>query len=294
MKKEVHYINIAILIYMTQSAVTLFSLARITAEYFGTNGWLSLFPVYFLALSNIYLIILVFRKGEGQSIFAILSSSIPKYILYPAYFLIALVWSHTSIFIGKEYMMMVQMTAFTTVSSNLLLMITGTLAFLLLKKGIHSIIHASSMFFILTVWTIFLLGFHLVEFKFSRFTPFILQGDTEMVKGSMEIFSGFLGYQFTLLLFPYITRTTKLFKGIFLGHSFTLFIYLGICIVSYGFFSFDQLKAIIYPLISIMKFIETPIIERLENIIFSVFVLKMLVTKVMYYWGAFEMLKEIF
>lgn len=294
MQEKLHHIHIAILIYMIQSAAILFQLPRLTAQHFGTNGWLILIVISLTAMLNIWLISIVYRLGHGQSIFQILQQTIPKFMLYPCYVILALFWSHLAALVGKDYMFLIQLSGFPTVSTNMLLFLTLTLAFLLLIKGIYNIVKATVIFFYMTIWTVALLGFHLEEFRFRRMTSFLFQGDTNMVEGFFEVYTAFLGYELVILLFPYVHRTTRLFKGVYIGNLITTTTYLGVSIVSFGFFSFGQLNELVFPTLTLMKFIETPVIERLENLVFSLFLLKTLVTVVLFYWGAQELMRQVF
>ncbi|MCD8509527.1 MAG: hypothetical protein LRY73_06340 [Bacillus sp. (in: Bacteria)] len=95
MEEKIHYSNLMIMVYMIQSAILLFSLPRILAEGFGTNGWLAVFLLSFIGLVNILLINLVYTKGKGRAVTSILEEALPKWIYYPMYLLmIGFFWSY--------------------------------------------------------------------------------------------------------------------------------------------------------------------------------------------------------
>ncbi|RRJ64192.1 hypothetical protein EHV15_15635 [Paenibacillus oralis] len=87
-QEKLHRFHIMLMMLNTQSGIALFTLPRITAHHFGTNGWLSLIIVFLFASLNTMLISAVYRLGRGTSVFEILRDSLPRVILYPLYLLI--------------------------------------------------------------------------------------------------------------------------------------------------------------------------------------------------------------
>ncbi|CAM4258136.1 GerAB/ArcD/ProY family transporter [Paenibacillus alkaliterrae] len=77
------------------------------------------------------------------------------------------------------------------------------------------------------------------------------------------------------------------------GNLYTTFTYIALCFVCFGFYSFDQLKNMLYPLLDLLSYIRLPFIERIENLLFGFFMFTTLVTVVMYIWSAQEALRRI-
>lgn len=294
MNEKIHYTQIAIIVYMIQSGMVLFSLPRLTAEAFGSNGWIALIGISAIVSFNIYLISLVYKKGNGDSIFSILESTFPKIIMAPLYLFMAVLFSLVAILMSKDYILIINMTMFPDTDSNLLLGFYLLVVLFLINKGIYNIAKAAVVFFFLTIWTIFLLTFIIPEFSFMRMTPFLFKGQLDIWGSGVELYAAFLGFQLILFLIPYLQKGTPLGKAMIIGHLFTTMIYVAVCFMSYGFYSFNQLLHVLYPTLNMMKIMTTPLMERVENLTFSVFVMKMTVTTVFYYWVAIELLKQLF
>ncbi len=293
MNEKLHYTQIAVIVYMIQSGVILFALPRLVAEAFGTNGWLGLVLTSGIVLVNIFLIVLVYNKGNGQSIFSILEASLPKWIYLPFYFLMVVNFSFIAVLIGKNYVLLIQTTIFPTVGANPFLIYFLITALFFVSKGIYNMGKITLVFFFLTIWTTFLLLLLLPEFSFQRMTPFIFQGASLSFEKSFEVYTAFVGFEIVLFLFPYVQNDRKFSKAVIFGHLFTTFIYLAVCFVAMGFYSFGQIKNILYPTQNLLKFMETPLIERIENIVFIVFFLKIIVTVAFYYWASVETAKRV-
>ena len=293
MHEKIHFSQLAIIVYMIQSGITLFSLPRIVAEGFGRNGWLIVFVISCIVLINIYLIVLVYQKGNGKSVFQLLENGLPKIILYPLYLFIIGLFSILAVLVGKSYVILVQTTMFPDVSLNILLILYLLVAWFIIIKGIYNISKITIVFFFLTVWTLFLVWIVTPEFELIRLTPFFLKGDLDIFHKGIEIYAAFLGYEIVLFLIPYVGKEIKFSKAIIAGHLFTTMIYVIVCFISFGFYSFEQLLNTLYPTITATKYIQTPLIERIEHLTFSFFLMKIVITSVFYYWVAIEVIDNI-
>ncbi|GAF07812.1 GerAB/ArcD/ProY family transporter [Paenibacillus pini] len=237
MKERLYPRHIAIMLHMAQTGVIAFSLARLAANYYGTNGWISILILGAVATFNIFLISIVNRMGEGQSIFTILERSIPRWILMPMYVLMMAFLAMLGSVIGKFYIFLFQLIAFPTASSLILNIAFDVLIFLLLIKGIYNIGKAATIFFCLLIWMIWLLFVFSGDFEFVRLTPFLFKGGEHMLVGSVHMYSAFVGYELSLFLIPYVDRRKKWMKSVYIANAMTVTIYVTYVLLSFGFFS---------------------------------------------------------
>ena len=286
MQEKISPFHIAVLVYMSQAGIVVFTLPRSLADYFGTNGWLLLLPCLLLSTFNIYLITLVFRLGKGRSVFEIMEQSVPKLVLYPFYVGLASVWLVFGCMIGKKYVLLFQMLSFPTTNPMLFKLAIDVLAFLMLAKGIYVISKAATLFFWMAVWMLGLLVWFIPSFRWERFTPFILQGGHDQVKGAIEVYAAFLGYELSILLFPHVKKNKRSMAAIYAGNTFLWLSYIFLTLICFGFFSLGQLKKLLFPLLDLLAYIQFPFIERLENLLYGFFLFLVLLTVVMYWWGA--------
>ncbi len=293
-KESLDSFHIILLTYQIQSGVVLFSLPGLLAEHFGTNGWIITLFLSSIVMVNIFVISLAYKYSKGTSIWVVLEDTFSKIILYPFYLGLAVVWSILGCMVGKKYILLFQMLSFPTTNPMMFKVAMDVLAFLLLIKGLYNISKSATIIFILTVWIVFLEVFHIPEIELSRYTTFFLQGGTDWVKGLLDGYSAFLGYELAILFFPYVTKESKLIRSVYIGNLVTTFVYLTVMIVCFGFYSYQQLAHMLYPVLDLLAFIQLPFMARIENILFTTFFLKTLVTTVLYFWAAQQALKRIF
>lgn len=293
MREKLHPFHIAILIYMTQSGVVIFSLPRVLAQHMGYNGWIALTVFYVIVALNISLISLAYRLADGKSIFQIIEHVFPKIAVIPLYIFLLTLWMMIGCISAKRYIIIYQIFVFPTTHPMLIKILVDTLAFLLIIKGIYNISKAATVFFWLVIWTILLLLFFLHDFQWINLTSFYFHESSDIVTGSFRIFTAFLGYELILLLFPYAEKRKGVMKAVHIGNLLTFLTYILVCLVCYGFYSFDQLKRMKFPMLDLLAYIEFPFVERIENLIFSLYLFTSLIGIVMYCWSALEAAQRI-
>ncbi|NOU69036.1 GerAB/ArcD/ProY family transporter [Paenibacillus sp. LMG 31461] len=294
MNEKLSGFHIFILIHMTQVGVGFFALPRIAAEYFGYNGWLMLVVIAAIVAFNIYLIWVVWKMGNGTDIFTILESFLPKWIVYPLYVMVGLTWSLTASLVAKEYVLIFQVTAFPTANPMSFMFVVSLLAYLLLVKGVYSIVKASTVFLFLVLWMMPLEIPFFNDLQLSRYTHYIFQEGKDHWKGAFNLYGSFLGYELSMLLFPYVQQKARFFTGVQIANFVSFMLYVSVCLVCFGFYSLQQLKLIMFPCIDLLAYIKFPFIERAENILFSFLVFRVLITIVMYHWAASLCLQRVF
>ncbi|MDX8360432.1 GerAB/ArcD/ProY family transporter [Cytobacillus sp. IB215316] len=292
MQEKLQPFPTAILIHMVQSGIILFSLPRVAADAFGTNGWIGVLLISLIVMLNIVLISLVFHFGKGRSIFNIFEDALPISLLRPFYLLLALQWGTLAVVIAKDFEMLLRMLYYPTMPFTGYVFLSILLTYWLVTSGIYHISKATVIFFYLSIWTVPLLLFHLSEFKFFRFTPFVFEGSKKIIEGGSGVFTAFLGYEIILLLFPYLAVKKSTVKAFFYANVITTMVYFFVCIVSFGYFSFDYLRNESFPSLTLLDYIRFPFVERIEGFLYNLASLSVLVTVVMYYWSANEAIKH--
>ncbi|MGG6314022.1 GerAB/ArcD/ProY family transporter [Paenibacillus macerans] len=293
-QEKLHRFHIALMVFNTQSGVIVFTLPRLTAHYFGTNGWLALFPVFLFVTLNIMLISAVHRLGGGRSVFDILQSSLPRLILYPLYLLLWGIFSMIGCLVVKQYVLIYQLLIFPSTSDMLLKFFVDLLVFLYVAKGIYTMSKANVLFSFFLLSLLPLAIYFTQEFDLVRLTSFMFEGGTDMKEGFLRVYGAYMGYELTLFLFPYAEPGKKWLKYIHLGNGITMAIYLLATILGFGFFNVQELSHLAFPLLDMFSYIRFPFVERLQNFLYSVFLFSILHTAAMYYWASQSVLSRIF
>lgn len=286
MREKLAHLHVVVLIYMVQAGLVLFRFPQLEADYFGTNGWVSLLICFVAAAFNILLLLPVLKMARGRSIFDIMERSVPRMVLLPFYLAIAAIWGMNASTAAKEYVHILKMVIFPTVSPWVFALTIGLLAYYLYGKGIYNIAKAAIIFFVLSVWMTFLLFYFFEEFRWSRMTPFLFQDSKQLLAGFMNVYPSYLGYELVLLMIPYADAKTKLARAAFKATFFASMLYLFVGVVCFGIFSLQQLRMSTFPVLDLLAIIRFPFMERIENLFYGFFLFSNIVTSTVYYWAA--------
>ncbi len=294
MHEKLSQFHLAILVFMTQAGMVIFSLPRLLAQYFGTNGWLVVVLFAVVVSMNIALISAVYHLGKGRSVFDIMEQSIPRWMLFPFYFLILVSWAVIGCLVAKQYILLFQMIAFPTASPMLFKFLFDALLFLFITMGIYNISKAATVFLWLMGWITLLLFYFYEDSQWERLTPFIFQDSHFSMEGFIGVYSAFLGYELFILVFPYVDKKTKVSRAILYGHLIVTLHYLYLGLIAFGTYGHTYLSTLQFPLLSIFAYIQFPFIQGAEILFYTFFMFSIITTAGMYFWASAEVGKQMF
>ncbi|MDR6882628.1 GerAB/ArcD/ProY family transporter [Bacillus sp. 3255] len=286
MAEKLPFFHTTLIANTTQTGVVAFSLPRLLSENIGTNGWAALLICSAVSTLNILLIAAVYRRSQGRSLFEIAQSAFPKFMLIPLFAALALIWGGLGCTVGKEYILILKSMSFPSFQAAYLYLIFEFLAFLLIFKGIFSISNFTILPLLVGIGNITLLLYSYQEMEIARMTTFWFKEAEHSLKGWLDIYIAFLGYELGLLLFPYASKQTHLIRAYLIGNAITTLTYVSVALVCFGFFSFHQLQHLKYPVLSLLSYVELPFIKRIDDLIFTLILFRVLVTNVLYSWSA--------
>ncbi|WP_078429396.1 GerAB/ArcD/ProY family transporter [Alkalihalobacterium alkalinitrilicum] len=295
MSERVHPSYLFFLMYMTQSGVIIFSLPRIIAETFGTNGWLAIPIISMVVIFLLVLFDFIYQWSNDQSIYTIIEKMLPISMYKILYILLSLFWTVFAFTIAKKYVFIVKSLYYPLTSIHWLMFIMVILIYFFVTSTIDSIFRITTfLFFLSSTWMILLIFLVIPELELIQFTTFIFQSQGDFLRGSIEIYSAFLGFEMIIFFLHHVQKSSKTMKYIYLGQLFSTFVYLIVTIFNYGFTSFEQLKYQSYPFIDFFRYIQLPFIERLDGLYFMFFLMKIIVTATVYLYVSIEILKRSF
>ncbi|WP_334073480.1 MULTISPECIES: GerAB/ArcD/ProY family transporter [Paenibacillus] len=292
--EKLHRFHIALLVFNTQCGVTLFVIPRVAAINLGTNGWIGIGIGYLIVSINIMLITLLYRLGRGASIFQILGKGLPRFLLVPLYLLIALGLALVGCFVVKEYVVIYQILIFPQTPEMVLKLFVDVSVFLMVTKGVYNMSKAN-LFFVAFLLALVPLSFTFVnDFDFNRLTPYLFKEAHNPAEGIFRMYAAFLGYELFMFLFPYAENNKKWLKYLHLGNTMTAAVYLLVTLVCYGFFNYRELTNLAFPILEMFGYLQFPFVERVQNFLYSTFLLSILTTASMYYWSGQIVIAEVF
>ncbi|WP_348519865.1 GerAB/ArcD/ProY family transporter [Bacillus sp. 165] len=116
----------------------------------------------------------------------------------------------------------------------------------------------------------------------------------EILNGVKGVSFSILGFEHILFYYPFIKNAQHSQKYAHYGAFFTTCLYIYVFLVTFAFFSEEQLSRNIWSYLSMIKIINFPFIERFEYILISFWAFIVLPNIVLTLWAASRGLKEMF
>jgi hypothetical protein len=296
MNEKLNWFHIALLVYLIEVDIAVFSLSRTVAENIGTNGWAGLLILSAAALINIWMYRVVYVLGKGRSMHEIAESAVPRAALIPVYVALSLFWIAFGALIGKNFIALYQILSFRSTSQVMIYLFYCILIYCILVKDIYSIVKASTVFFIMTFLLNALIPYFFQDWRLVRFTTSFFQGAEKghSLLGWMKVFSVMVGYEMLMFLFPFTDKKSKLFKGLTIGHLSGTAVQLLVIFIAFGFFSFRQNQMLEFPMLNTLEYIELPFINRVDNLIYCIFLFPNLISSALFCYAGIMTLQRVF
>ncbi|MTI81896.1 MAG: spore gernimation protein [Firmicutes bacterium] len=253
----------------TQVGIGVLTLPGTLAEKAGTDGWLSIIIGWLFSVLVSIVIIQIMKKHPQCTIFDISRKYLGKWlgravslswVLYSFFAVVTLIL--TAIFI-------IQVWILPETNSSSLLLIFIVPIYIITKGGLKVIGRFSEFVFFATMWMPILLTIPVQNGHLLNLLPVIKEGWWPILSAVQATFLSFLGFELAFVLYPFLENKKSAIKGIFIANSITLLVYIHITIISYVYFSPDEIKQYIWATLNLIKPIQLPFLERFEIIFLS-------------------------
>ncbi|GEN53120.1 GerAB/ArcD/ProY family transporter [Halobacillus faecis] len=124
--------------------------------------------------------------------------------------------------------------------------------------------------------------------------PMISHDFTDILGATKQSILSFIGLEFLLIYYPFIKKPDKSKKWAHFGVFYTTMIYLISVLVTFVYYSEEQLKQVVWGTISAWKIVEFPFIERFEFVGIAMWLYVILPNICLGVWGATRIPKRVF
>ncbi|MCA0983974.1 spore germination protein [Halobacillus yeomjeoni] len=140
-----------------------------------------------------------------------------------------------------------------------------------------------------------LMLYSMKEMNVMYLLPVWEAGTGKIMKGVQEATLSFFGFFIILILYSRVEgKANEKLRTILYAHWFTLFFYLFAVIVSYTFFSTEEMKVVPEPLLYMLKSFEFPLVARIDLFFISIWMVSVATSYTTYLYISGLGLKSIF
>ncbi|TYR81771.1 GerAB/ArcD/ProY family transporter [Priestia megaterium] len=200
----------------------------------------------------------------------------------------------SALIVFRVYIEVVQTWMFPLMETWKISFILLVLIYYIVTSGIRVITGLCFWGFIIAFSILFPLNFFSLEFaNVNHLMPLFNHSVKEILSSSKVMLHQYLGFETLFMFYPFIKNPEKSQKWAHFGLLFSIVVYLIIAIITFTVYSEGHLNDTTWPTLTLMKIAELPIIERVEFIIVSTWVLIILPNSSVKIWAACRGIKKL-
>ncbi|MBB6218815.1 spore germination protein [Anaerosolibacter carboniphilus] len=296
-KEQINIFQLRAIIITATIGIGIINLPRSISMEAGTTSWLAVLLGTVFILFAALLILKLLKYFPNHDIYEISCMITGVYfgkiiaLLYVAYFV--LVVSSTSRFTtGTVNIWMLPLTP----TKVLLVVFIGIVVFLSFHN-IEVLARFSSILLPAVVGSLILIISSALPFiKLYNIQPIFYIDPLHLAKGVQKSFLSLFGVEMLFIFYKYVAEKKQVKQNTLLSISFIGILYVALTTVTIGYFGKEQLKLLVYPIVSLFKSIAIPylIVERAELIFLLLWLSAAITTVGIYFFSSCYLLTKIF
>lgn len=282
------------IIYASQVGVGILSFQRGIAKEAGYDGWISVLLAGCLAQILIFIMYKLVSKANGD-IVMIQRDIFGKYAGGILNFIIIIYYGLASISVLRSYIEIVQVWIFPTLPTWCLSIFFMILCYRIISGGFRVVVGVC--FFSVMIPTFSLITSFFFPLKYAHIEnlmPVFDHSPLEILSGIKSSIYTLAGFEILLMVYPFIRKSKSSQRFVHLAILATTLIYTLSAIISFLYFSEEQLSMTIWPELSMTKIIHFSFLERFEYIYISFYMITILAIISLLLWSSSRGFKLIF
>ncbi|RFU63827.1 GerAB/ArcD/ProY family transporter [Peribacillus glennii] len=281
------------LIHKMQLGVGILGFERVIAKYAEYDAWIS---IIIGGLSVHVILWLSFRilHKDGNDIVSIHQFTFGKWIggVVTVFFILYILLITVTIL--RTYIEVIQVWMFPGLNAYVLMIVLGLLVYSFVIGGFRVIAGAAFMGILITLPLLLLKYFPLQQAHFSNLAPVFNHSIKDILLSAKTMTLNYIGFELVFMFYPFLNQPRKAEKWAHFGHAFSIFIYLVSALVSFVYFSQDQLKHSVWATLTLWKIVDLPFVERFEYVGISMWLFGVIPNICLGLWAASRAVKRLF
>ncbi|CAG7614369.1 endospore germination permease [Paenibacillus allorhizosphaerae] len=266
-RNEISVLQFAFMIHGAQLGVGLLSLPKELAKTAGTDGWISLLIGWVIAVICSLVIIQVMAKHPGTTVFDLLYRYFGKALgmllgaLLSLYFYFTFFTSFfASVHVYNEELL-------PRTPTYLIVLLFAFPVYTIARHKLRVLGRYAELLFWGFLWLVLLYLYPLRDAEWKNLLPVLKEGWFPVFGAVKTTVFSFLGFETAFILYPLLSNKKAAVKGVLLGNTLTMIVYMIVIMVCSTFFSPDDITSYNLPTLKVIKIIEFRFLERIEIIV---------------------------
>ncbi|MEH7377700.1 GerAB/ArcD/ProY family transporter [Neobacillus drentensis] len=282
------------IVYNSQVGVGILGFQRTIAAKAGYDAWIGVIVAGCLVQVFIWMMYKLLEKANGDivdvhsTVFGNILGGVLSFIIMIYYWL-----ASVSVLLG--FIEIIQVWMFPTLPSWIICSLILGLVYYGVSGGFRIVVGVSFLSFIFPqIILIVLYIFPLKEAHFTNLLPIMNHSFKDMFDALKSSMYTLAGTEALLMFYPFIRDAKSSKKFAHLAVLFTTLLYTVSSIVSFTFYSENQLKETLWPELSLTKIIRLSFLERFEYLYISMYLIIVSALLALLLWCSTRGLKRIF
>ncbi|MET3683554.1 spore germination protein (amino acid permease) [Alkalibacillus flavidus] len=287
-------IYLVIVLHTMQIGVGIAGYPRIVFIEVGRDSWIAILIAAATLHIAIACSVYVLNSFQSEDLHGILTQTFGKWFgkLFTLLF-IAYIWL-MFLSIMLNYVEFVQVFVFPDMTSWFIAACLLVLVLYAVQGGVRVAVGASVVFFFGAIWMLIILIQPIGMIQFDNYFPVFESSPQELLQGALKTSYSLIGFELIWVLYPFIRGRQHVHRYSQWAMAFTILMMMFITMISIGFYSSEQLKGKIWPLLSMIKVVSYPMFERFDIVTVALWMVIVLPNLILLAWMSSFSLKRIF
>ncbi|MFD1020901.1 GerAB/ArcD/ProY family transporter [Thalassobacillus hwangdonensis] len=286
-------VYVFLLIHTMQVGVGILGFERYIAKDAGYDAWISILVggvVIHLLLWMIYRIL----KNTDGDIVTVHQYVFGKYIGSLFNLVVAIYFLLLCLTVFRTFIEVIQVWVFPQLQIWLFSIVFLGLMYYIVIGGVRVITGMALMSLLLGLPLLLFKYFPIKAGKVDNVYPIIDHSIMELLASTKATTLSFLGIELLLVFYPFIKNKQASIKWAHFGVFYTTMIYLSTALVTFIYYSEEQLDHVIWPTVTLWKIVDFTFIQRFEFVGIAAWVVVVMPNVCLALWGASRIPKRMF
>jgi spore germination protein AB len=281
------------LVHSMQVGIGILGFQRFIAKSAGYDAWISIIITGCIIHILVWMMYKMLKIAGGDIVAIhtyILGRKLGKCIssIFILYFCLL------TVIVLRNYIEVVQVWMFQDLQIFWFALVFFILVIYIVNGSLRTVTGITFFAVVLPSYMIFLFLFTVPFADFTNLLPIFNHSVMELVISSRDMTLTVLGFETLLLYYPFIKEPEKSKKWAHLGILYTTVLCLYLAIITFAYFSEEQLQKNLWPTLTMWKIIKMPFVERFEYIGIANWCLIILPNVCICLWCASRLAKRVF
>ncbi|MFK9093330.1 GerAB/ArcD/ProY family transporter [Bacillus salipaludis] len=274
------------IIHSVQSGVGVIGLPRVVFLDAKHDAWIAVFLAGVLTSVILWFMIMMLKQYDSADLYGIHVDVFGKWLGNFLSFIYMIYLTSCFFIIIMNYVEIVQVWIFPNLPTWQLALVLILLAVYAVYGGIRAIVGVSFLSVTGTIWLMLVIFVPLRYIDITHMFPILNIDLKHMIKGIKSTTFSIMGFEILMFVYPFVKEKRRALLYVQIGNLFTTLTFTLVTLISVLFFAEDSLSKVIWPVISMLKIVRLPNLERFEFIAVSFWMLVILPNMCFYLWAA--------